>query len=483
MADPDIEFGEVEQQRREQCLRPDRNKHYAVAACEAPAESDLPVFVDLDTLRDIEAHAMSDTSVELGGVLLGGQYEDEDGKPFVMVVDSLRAEHYQSSKGSFKFTHDTWSQITRQRDGFPDDLQMVGWYHTHPDWGVFLSTMDMFICDHFFNRPLDVALVVDPCRGDRGWFQWTDDPEERTRRTGGYYVIASRHRRLELEISVDQLEGKFTMANEPRLGGFPAPYPVPMVSPSDTRLSWQGVAVIGMLTMQFVFLALIAWRMFAPAGTDTADAKDPQAEQVAVLVERLDRLVEAERRSQEMDSQLQVLDRVVSELGDGTPEGVVSLLADTKRENETLKTDARVYRALEEKVKRDNDTLASELKVTREDATYLGKRVVKLDQTISEHEDNEKQYRERITALEKKLKSYEDPDAVAAASEDDKRRIWMWGSVGLIVVALVALGVIMGFSKRETDDEMFHETEEGAQRPSDEDAEGSTAGTDSDREE
>jgi proteasome lid subunit RPN8/RPN11 len=41
---------------------------------------------------------------------------------------------------------------------------MVGWYHTHPDWGVFLSSMDMFICDNFFNK-LDVAYVIDPWRG------------------------------------------------------------------------------------------------------------------------------------------------------------------------------------------------------------------------------------------------------------------------------------------------------------------------------
>jgi hypothetical protein len=392
----------------------------------------------------------------------------------------LRAEHYQSSKGSFKFTHDTWSQITRQRDGFPDDLQMVGWYHTHPDWGVFLSSMDMFICDHFFNRPLDVALVVDPCRGDRGWFQWTDDPDERTRRTGGYYVIASRHRRLELDISAAQLEGKFTMANEPRLGGFPAPYPVPMVTPGDTRLSWQGVAVIGMLTMQFLFLALIAWRMIAPSPADSADGKDQQAEQVTALVERLDRLVEAERMSQERDSQLQVLDRVVSELGDGTPEGVVRLLAETKRENETLKTDARVYRALEEKVKRDNETLASELKATRDDATYLSNRIAKLDQKIFEHEDKEKEYREQIASLEKKLKSYKEPDALEKASEDDKRKIWIWGSVGLVVIALVALGVIMGFSKRETEDDMFQENKEGAERASSDDAKESGAGTEGD---
>ena len=172
MSDSDIEFSDLDQAQRQQQLRPDRNRQYAVVTCGRVDESDLPVFVDIDALRDMELHALSDTRVELGGVMLGGQYEDADGNPFVVVADSLRARHYENTKGSFKFTHDTWAEITRERDEFPPELQMVGWYHTHPDWGVFLSNMDLFICDHFFNRPLDVALVIDPRRGDRCWFQW-----------------------------------------------------------------------------------------------------------------------------------------------------------------------------------------------------------------------------------------------------------------------------------------------------------------------
>ena len=78
-----------------------------------------------------------------------GNTTTRKGGRFVLVTDSLRAQHYESTKGSFKFTHDTWQEITRQRDQFGPDVQMVGWYHTHPGWGVFLSGMDLFICEHF----------------------------------------------------------------------------------------------------------------------------------------------------------------------------------------------------------------------------------------------------------------------------------------------------------------------------------------------
>jgi proteasome lid subunit RPN8/RPN11 len=204
----EIEFGQVEMPPQAARVRPDRDSRYAVVACGLPSPDDLPIFVDLDTLRDLEAHALSDTRVELGGVLLGGQYEDEERRSFVVIADSLRARHYESTLGSFKFTHETWADFTRQRAVLPEDWQIVGWYHTHPHWGVFLSEWDHFICAHFFSRPADVALVIDPCQDDRGFFQWTDMTAQQTRRTAGFYVVAPRRRAVELHCLVAYLENR-----------------------------------------------------------------------------------------------------------------------------------------------------------------------------------------------------------------------------------------------------------------------------------
>ena len=86
MSDCDIQFGDVEEATPGVHLRPDKNKHYACVAYGQPSAQDLPIFVDIDVQRDMEKHALSDTSVELGGVLLGGQYEDQDGHPFVVIT-------------------------------------------------------------------------------------------------------------------------------------------------------------------------------------------------------------------------------------------------------------------------------------------------------------------------------------------------------------------------------------------------------------
>jgi proteasome lid subunit RPN8/RPN11 len=204
MAVDDIEFGCVETVRHAQRLRPDREGRFTVVPYGVPEADDLPIFVDLDALRDIEAHALSELRSELGGVLLGEPCVDEQGLPFVVISDSLRARYYESTFGSFKFTHETWAAFTQQRAGMAAELQMVGWYHTHPNLGIFLSELDCFICEHFFSRASDVALVIDPCRQERGFFQASRlGPPQRT---GGFQVFASRQRAAELKCLVAYLD-------------------------------------------------------------------------------------------------------------------------------------------------------------------------------------------------------------------------------------------------------------------------------------
>ena len=100
-----MHFGELEEAVPRSALRPDQNRHFAVCPYSEPNGQDLPVYIELDALRQMELHAISNLNVELGGVMLGGQFLDSDGRPFVQVTDILQAEHYESTKGSFKFTH------------------------------------------------------------------------------------------------------------------------------------------------------------------------------------------------------------------------------------------------------------------------------------------------------------------------------------------------------------------------------------------
>jgi len=118
-------------------------------------------------------HAALDTSVEICGVLVGSWHRDEVG-PFVKIVESIRGEGAETRFAEVTFTHQTWAKINAEMDTKFANLSIVGWYHTHPDFGIFLSDRDRFIQEHFFSGPGQIAHVIDPIRKTEGVFVWRD---------------------------------------------------------------------------------------------------------------------------------------------------------------------------------------------------------------------------------------------------------------------------------------------------------------------
>lgn len=436
MNDDGISFGDVEEAAPEGALRPDKNRHFAVAAYGSPEEQDLPIFVDLDVLLDMEDHAQSDTTVELGGVLLGGHYEDEEGQPFVVVTDSLRAQHYESTKGSFKFTHDTWSQITREREEFPAELQMVGWYHTHPDWGVFLSGMDMFICDNFFNKKLDVAYVIDPCRGDRGMFQWTGDAKHRVRRTGGYFVTASRFRAAELEHTVGELSGAMPVTTTSR--GQSAAGHAPVIhlhQPQTPQSPWQGLAIAGALMLQLALVALIAFKTLVPPAVDPK-----QNDKIAEAIQELQTQTHAAQQSAQLakeraKAQTEVLDQVVAALGQGESGSVSKAVAQYDQAQRLAgDLDARDSQIRELKTITENNRLRLQ---ALEDKALAAAEQHGLE--IAALEDSKEKLQKQLDLAKAEVLKYKPAEATTADGKTAANPYLVWWYVGGAVLAAVAL--------------------------------------------
>ena len=131
---------------------------------------DLHIFLTEALLREVIAWSNTDLGHELGGVFVGDLYSWK-GMPYLEIAGYIKAQEYEHTAASFTFTHDTWSAITREKEQRFNDRLMVGWHHTHPGYGIFLSGMDQFIHRNFFNLPWMFAMVVDPKQGTLGFFQ------------------------------------------------------------------------------------------------------------------------------------------------------------------------------------------------------------------------------------------------------------------------------------------------------------------------
>ena len=139
-----------------------------------PDQRQPRVMIEGEVLRQIRQHARSNSKTEVCGVLIG--VETGNGMNITARIPGLNA----AQAGTYvTFTQDTWEHIYKIKDKeFPDE-RIVGWYHSHPGFGVFLSDHDTFIHKNFFSSALQVAWVYDPHSDEEGCFGWAGERLER----------------------------------------------------------------------------------------------------------------------------------------------------------------------------------------------------------------------------------------------------------------------------------------------------------------
>ena len=125
------------------------------------------VEIDSEVSRRIRQHARAHSKTEVCGVLIG-----EDANGIIEIRASIEALNAAQAGTHVTFTQDAWEAIYHVKDELYPEDRIVGWYHSHPGFGVFLSEHDMFIQQNFFSSPGQVAWVYDPHSDEEGCFGW-----------------------------------------------------------------------------------------------------------------------------------------------------------------------------------------------------------------------------------------------------------------------------------------------------------------------
>ena len=156
----------------------------------ASMAADFRLFFQPDVHTEILSHAAEDTSFEICGILVG-RWESDSNGPYAVVSNRIRCDNASSKLAEVTFTHESWAQINQEMDTKYSDLRIIGWYHSHPDFGIFLSDRDIFIQENFFSGAGQVAFVVDPVRKTEGVFEWRDGkPDLMSRYWVGESIVA-----------------------------------------------------------------------------------------------------------------------------------------------------------------------------------------------------------------------------------------------------------------------------------------------------
>ncbi|MDI9584709.1 MAG: Mov34/MPN/PAD-1 family protein [Acidobacteriota bacterium] len=212
--DLDIETTGVWEEPLGEGLDPHHDESLVVVPCGKPRGTPR-VYIHTDALERIIDHVRTQPKREVGGVLVGNFYTSKQQR-VTEVRAAVDAPDAQGGVAHVTFSPENWGVIHQRVESELPGGSVVGWYHSHPGFGVFMSDQDLFIQDNFFDGEGHVALVIDPRKHDVGVFTWQLVGERRAVRPApGFWVFSPR--RETAEKYPGMLE--YRMANQKRPEG------------------------------------------------------------------------------------------------------------------------------------------------------------------------------------------------------------------------------------------------------------------------
>ena len=163
-------------------------------------EENKNIYISQAVYKDIHKFTKNKTTNESGGMLVGSIIE-EFGKTNIVISGFVEAKHCEATPTTLKFTHETWEYVHKEIDKKHKGKKIVGWIHTHPDFGIFLSEYDKFIHQNFFNEDYQVAYVVDPIQNIEGFYFWINEKIEKCK---GFYIYDKTGVKIDVDIDKDE---------------------------------------------------------------------------------------------------------------------------------------------------------------------------------------------------------------------------------------------------------------------------------------
>lgn len=155
---------------------------------------DKNIYILQSVYKEIHDFTKDKLTVESGGMLMGYTIKT-NGKTNIIIDGFIEGKYSEGTPTTLKFTHETWDHVHKEADEhFPND-KIIGWIHTHPNFGIFLSNYDKFIHQNFFNDENQIAYVVDPIQHIEGFFFWINGQIEKC---PGFYIYDEIGSEIEL---------------------------------------------------------------------------------------------------------------------------------------------------------------------------------------------------------------------------------------------------------------------------------------------
>lgn len=191
--------------QKEQCI-PENILPQNILPVGERVEENKNIYISQAVYKEIHKFTKNKTVNESGGMLIGNVIE-EFGKTNIVINGFIEAKYSESTPTTLKFTHESWEYCHKVMEEKFHGQKIVGWIHTHPDFGIFLSEYDKFIQDNFFKEDYQIAYVIDPIQGIEGFYFWINEKIERCK---GFYIFDKTGAKISINDNKEEQSKKET---------------------------------------------------------------------------------------------------------------------------------------------------------------------------------------------------------------------------------------------------------------------------------
>lgn len=155
------------------------------------ADDGLRIYMEDYVHTYLYQYARSSATGEKLAVLMG-KHLVVDGKDTVFISGVIQARYTEKLKGMETITGQSWKYISEEIEKYFADLEIVGWMHSRPSFGAFVTSRDEAYHKKVFGGKDQVFFVVDPVdRQDR--FYVLNDNKTALRPVKGYFVYYDKN--------------------------------------------------------------------------------------------------------------------------------------------------------------------------------------------------------------------------------------------------------------------------------------------------
>ena len=241
---------------------------------------ELRIAIDGNAYAELVVHTKDSLDCEVCGVLVGDICEDDEGL-FVHVRAVIRGDSTRRGETHVTFTQETWNAIHKSLEEDYPNMYILGWYHSHPGFGVRFSDMDLFIQENFFSSPTQFALLTDPLSGK--------DAICANASSGLIYLdrffVEGRERKCELQNRDELPEEEANLKIDKRIAEIETRISQLMSTVDDLRISLSRFILISFFIVCLFGMGIVVYSIYSRMTSENRPPELRQYVQVPVLLD------------------------------------------------------------------------------------------------------------------------------------------------------------------------------------------------------